>query len=72
MAVCLFCRGVASSKAESIRLLEGRLATLERGGDVGCCRGFGREPSSEAESAPRVQGGSDGPHYVLGLWIGLL
>ena len=42
MAVCLFCRGVAPSEAESIRLLEGRLATLERGGDVGCRQGSRR------------------------------
>jgi hypothetical protein len=42
MAVCPFRRGVASSEAESIRFLEGRLATLELGGDVGCCRGSWR------------------------------
>ena len=42
MAVCSFRRGVASSEAESIRLLEGRLATLERGRDAGRCRGFRR------------------------------
>ena len=29
MVVCPFCRGVVSSEAESFRLLEGRLATLE-------------------------------------------
>ena len=34
MAVCLFRRGVASSGAESVRFPEGRLATLERGGDA--------------------------------------
>ena len=38
-AVCLFCRGVASSEVESIHSLEGRLATLERGGDAGRGRG---------------------------------
>jgi len=32
-AICLFRRGVASSEAEMIRPSEGRLATLERGGD---------------------------------------
>ena len=37
---CPFRRGVASSEAESTRSLEGRLATLERGGDAGRCRGF--------------------------------
>ena len=34
-AVCPFRRGVASSEAETIRSPEGRLATLERGGDAG-------------------------------------
>jgi len=42
VAVCPFRRGVASSEAESICLLEGRLATLERGGDVRRCRGSPR------------------------------
>ena len=32
-AVCPIRRGVASSEAEVSRLLEGRFATLERGGD---------------------------------------
>ena len=32
-AVCPLCRGVASSEAEMSHLLEGRSATLERGGD---------------------------------------
>jgi len=34
--------------------------------------GLGGETSSEAEIAPRVRGGSDGPHHILGPWIGLL
>ena len=34
-----FRRGVASSEAEMIRSPEGRLATLERGGEVGRDRG---------------------------------
>ena len=38
-AVCPFRRGVASSEVESICSLEGRLATLERGGDAGRGRG---------------------------------
>ena len=42
-AVCPFRRGVTSSKAESIFSLEGRLATLERGGDAGRLRGSRRE-----------------------------
>src|SRR6185436_17528156 len=32
-AVCPLCRGVASSEAEMSHPLEGRFATLERGGD---------------------------------------
>ena len=39
-AVCLFRRGVASSEAEMICSPEGRLATLERGGDAGRGRGI--------------------------------
>ena len=46
-----------SSEAETIRLPEGRLATLERGGDAGRGRGSRWEPSSETEITPRVQGG---------------
>ena len=38
-AVCPLCRGVASSEAEVSRMLEGRFATLERGGDAGRSRG---------------------------------
>ena len=56
-AVCLFRRGVASSEAETIRLPEGRLATLERGGVAGRGRGSKWEPSSETEITPRVRGG---------------
>jgi len=37
--VCPFRREVASSEAETIRPLEGRLATLERDGDAGCGQG---------------------------------
>ena len=54
MVVCPFRRGVASNEAELIRSLEGRLATLERGGDAGRGKGLRGEPSSEAEIAPRV------------------
>ena len=57
MVVCPFRRGVASGEAESIRSLEGRLATLERGGDAGRGRGSRWEPSSEMEITPRVRGG---------------
>ena len=39
---CPFRRGVASSKAESVCSLEGRLATLERGGNAGRGRGSRR------------------------------
>ena len=66
-AVRPLCRGVASSKAEMSYSLEGRFATLERGGDVLRDRGSRGEPSSEAEIAPRVRGGLDGPHCVRGV-----
>ena len=56
-AVCPLRRGVASSKAEMFCPLEGRFATLERGGDAGRSRGSRREPSSETEITPRVRGG---------------
>ena len=54
-----------SSEAEMICPLEGRFATLERGGDAGHSRGSRWEPSSEAEIAPRVRGGANGPHVGL-------
>ena len=38
-AICPFRRRVASSEAEIFYFLEGRLATLERGGDAGRGRG---------------------------------
>ena len=57
MDVCLFCRGVASSEAESIRLLEGRPATSNEAESRGVIKGLGGEPSSEAEFAPRVRMG---------------
>ena len=46
-----------SSEAEMFCPLEGRFATLERGGDAGHSRGSRWEPSSETEITPRVQGG---------------
>ena len=55
--VCPLCRGVASSEAKMSYPLEGRFATLERGGDAGRSRGSRWEPSSEAEIAPRVREG---------------
>ena len=39
--------------------LEGRFATLERGGDAGRSRGSRWEPSSEAEIVPRVRDGCE-------------
>ena len=39
--------------------LEGRFATLERGGDMERSRGSKWEPSSEAEIAPRVREGCE-------------
>ena len=83
-AVCLFCRGVASSEAEMIRPSEGRRARRRRSASPrvgslpsgeaearGAVEGFGGEPSSEAEITPRV-GGADGPHCIRGLRVGLL
>ena len=80
-AVCPLRRGVASSEAEMSYLLEGgslpsseaemsctlegRFATLERGRDAGHSRGSRWEPSSEAEIAPRVREGANGPHAGL-------
>ena len=62
-----------SSEVESVRSLEGRLTTLERSGKREVLvEGPGGRPSSEAEIAPRVRGGSEGPHCVHGPWIGLL
>ena len=74
-AVCPLRRGVASSEAEMSYLpeggsllsseaemvcpLEGRFATLERGGDAGRSRGSQWEPSSEAEIVPRAQEGCE-------------
>ena len=58
-AVCPLCRGVASSEAEMSYSLEGRFATLERGGDMLRGRGSREEPSSEAEIVPRVRGGCE-------------
>ena len=43
-----------SSEAEMICPLEGRFATLERGGDALRGRGSRGEPSSEAEIVPRA------------------
>ena len=46
-----------SSEAEMFCLLEGRFASLERGGDAGRDRGSRWEPSSETEITLRVRGG---------------
>src|SRR6185312_14951707 len=59
-------RGGDRSTLSRVGLLPSREA--ERWGAV---EGLGREPSSEAEIAPRVRGGLDGPHCVRGLRIGL-
>ena len=48
-----------SSQAEMICPLEGRFATLERGGDTGRSRGSRWEPSSEAEIPSRVRVGCE-------------
>ena len=57
-AVRPLCRGVASSEAEMGYSLEGRFATLERGGDMLRGRGSRGEPSSEAEMSHPLEGRS--------------
>ena len=52
MVVCPFRRGVVSSEAESIRPLEGRLATLERGGDSKRYRGSRRRDLERGGDCP--------------------
>ena len=47
-----FRRGVASSEAEMIRSPEGRLATLERGGDAWRPRGSRREALERGGDCP--------------------
>ena len=75
-AVCPSRRGVASSEAEAIRSPEGRLATLERGGDAGRLRGSRREALDRGGDCPA---GSRGVRMGRGLgffesfpflWIG--
>src|SRR6185312_7171625 len=54
--VCPFRRGVASSEAETFCSLEGRLATLERGGGTGRGRGLRRgalERGGDHPAGPR-------------------
>ena len=53
--VCPLCREMASSEAEMSYSLEGRFATLERGGDMLRGRGSRGEPSREAEIVQRAQ-----------------
>ena len=64
-AVCPLRRGVASSEVEMSCLLEGRFATLERGGDAGRSRGSRWEPSSEAEIVRGPERGANGPRAGL-------
>ena len=70
-------RGVASSEAEMTYPLEGRFATLERGGDALCGRGSRGEPSSEAEMSDPLEGrfatlerGGDCPVGLRGVPMG--
>ena len=51
-AVCPFRQGVTSSEAETICSPKGRLATLERGGDVGRLRGSRREALERGGDCP--------------------
>ena len=76
-AVRPLCRGVASSEAEMSYSLEGRFATLERGGDVLRGRGSRGEPSSEAEMSHPLEGrsatlerGGDRPAGSRGMRMG--
>ena len=55
--VCPLCQGVVSSEAEMSHSLEGRFASLERGGDMLRGRGSRGEPSSEAEIVQRAREG---------------
>ena len=71
------CRGVASSEAEMTYPLEGRFATLERGGDALRDRGSRGEPSSEAEMSDPLEGrfatlerGGDCPAGSRGMRMG--
>jgi len=66
-AVCHLCREVASSEAEMSYALEGRFATLERGGDVLPARGEIRYPRARRRcgAQSRVSMGAlerDGDH----------
>ena len=64
--------GVASSEAETFCFLEGRLATLERGGGMGHGRGLRRGALERGGDHPAGPGGADGPHCVRGPRVGLL
>ena len=71
--VCPFRRGVASSEAETIRLPEGGLATLERGGGAGRGRGLWRgalERGGDHPACPRGvrMGRTAYMGHVLGLF----
>ena len=57
-AVCPLRRGVASSEAEIGYLLEGRSATLERGGPEG-------DPRARRRSFRGFEGNVNGPHAGL-------
>ena len=57
-AVRPLCQGVVSSEAEMSYSLEGRFATLERGGDMLRSRGSRGEPSREAEMSHPLEGRS--------------
>ena len=61
MAVCPLRRGVASSEAEMSYSLEGRFATLERGGDAGRSRGV---------STGTLERGGDRPAGSRGMRMG--
>ena len=59
------CRETASSEAEMSHPLEGRSATLERGGGVLRGRGSRGEPSSEAEFVQRALEGPSSEAEII-------
>ena len=71
-AVCPIRQGVASSETEMSCPLEGRFATLERGGNGLPARGQVRYPRARRRSFRGFEGGANGPHRVSGLSVGLL
>ena len=66
-AVCPFRRGVASSEAESVRSLEGRLTTLERSGNI---RRLSRVPTGGPQARWRLPRGFEGARRGRTVYMG--